>query len=126
MAIYCVKNILTLLFLMTFVATLDFLLSTLDFLRPTLDFLLSTLDFYSCLDSRPFYSRPILSTLDPRLLDTLQKQRCQMQGGQSKGLISRPESAKHMFSVFVMRDLEHFLEINSKNTQKSDLTAARK
>ena len=47
--------------------------STLDFLLSTLDFLLSTLDFYSRLLLSTFTldSRPILSTLDPRLLDTL-------------------------------------------------------
>jgi hypothetical protein len=52
-------------------STLDFLLSTLDFLLSTLDFLLSTLDFYSRLSTFTLDSRPILSTLDPRLLDTL-------------------------------------------------------
>ena len=70
-----VKNILTLLFLMTFADsrhfTLDFLLSidsrlfTLDFLLSTfysrlftLDFLLSTLDFYSRLSTYTLDSRP--------------------------------------------------------------------
>jgi hypothetical protein len=74
-AIYCVKNILTLLFLMTFLLTLDvllptlnFLLSTLDFLLSTLDFLLSTVDFYSRLSTftLDFYSRLSTFTLDSR------------------------------------------------------------
>ena len=32
-------------------------------------------------------------------------------------------SAKHIFSVFLVRDLAHILEMNSKNLQESDLTA---
>ena len=69
--IYCVKNILTLLFLMTFadsrLFTLDRLStfysrSTLDFLLSTLDFLLST--FYSRLSTFTLDSRLLLSTLD--------------------------------------------------------------
>ena len=76
--IYCVKNILTLLFLMTFAdsrlftldrlstfysrSTLDFLLSTLDFLLSTFTLdsrlLLSTLDFYSRLSTYTLDSRP--------------------------------------------------------------------
>ena len=84
--IYCVKNILTLLFLMTFadsrlftldrlwLFTLDRLStfysrlstfysrSTLDFLLSTLDFLLSTLDFL--LSTFTLDSRLLLSTLD--------------------------------------------------------------
>ena len=70
--IYCIKNILTLLFLMTFVDSRLFAIDSrlfavaLNFLLPTLDFLLSTLDFYSrlLLSTLDFYSRPILSTLD--------------------------------------------------------------
>lgn len=41
----------------------------------------------------------------------------------AKGIISRLESAKHMVSVFLMRDLAHVLEMNSNNLQKNDLTA---
>ena len=79
-----VKNILTLLFLMTFADSrlfiLDSRLFTLDSRHFTLDsrlftldsrLLLSTLDFYSRLSTFTLDSRPILSTLDPRLLDTL-------------------------------------------------------
>jgi hypothetical protein len=81
-----------LLFLMTFLLTLDFFtadsrlfavdsrlfavdsrLFTLDSRLFTLDsrLLLSTLDFYSRLSTFTLDSRPLLSTLDPRLLDTL-------------------------------------------------------
>jgi hypothetical protein len=78
--IYCVKNILTLLFLMTFAdsrlftldrlstfysrVSIDSRLFTLDFLLSTLDFLLSTLDFYSRLSTFTLDSRLLLSTLD--------------------------------------------------------------
>jgi hypothetical protein len=92
------KNILTLLFLMTFLSTLDFCCRLSTFCGRLSTFccrlstfccrlstfccrlstfysrlLLSTLDFYSRLSTFTLDSRPLLSTLDPRLLDTLLK-----------------------------------------------------
>ena len=78
--IYCVKNILTLLFLMTFADSRLFTLDRLStfYSRSTLDFLLSTFysrlsTFYSRLSTFTLDSRLLLSTytLDSRLLDTL-------------------------------------------------------
>ncbi len=41
----------------------------------------------------------------------------------AKGLITKLETAKHMFNMFLMRDLAHTLEMNSKNLKKNDVTA---
>ena len=41
----------------------------------------------------------------------------------AKGLITKLESARHMFNMFLMRDLAYILEMNSKNLQKYDVTA---
>lgn len=41
----------------------------------------------------------------------------------AKGLIIKLGTAKHMFNMFLMRDLAHILEMNSKNLQKNDVTA---
>ena len=36
----------------------------------------------------------------------------------AKGLITKVETAKHMFNMFLMKDLAHILEMNSKNLKK--------
>ena len=77
--IYCVKNILTLLFLMTFADSRLFTLDRLSTFYSRLSTFYSRLStfysrlstFYSRLSTFTLDSRPILSTLDPRLLDTL-------------------------------------------------------
>ena len=59
------------LFTLDFLLSIDSRLFTLDSRLFTLDSRLFTLDSRLLLSTLDFYSRPILSTLDPRLLDTL-------------------------------------------------------
>ena len=61
----------------------------------------------------------LLATLKIISEDKNTDNRCK---AKAKGLITTLEKTRHMFNMFLMRDVAYILEMNSKNLQKYDVT----